>query len=295
MALSRSRWLPIGGPRTSYEERGHLAFLLSGLSSHDLSTLGRRIGAFLTRSWSNLILPQPHSIKYIEFAKKVYNRIMFNLNALVNSLFLHTAGFLPTLIGAAILMFAGVILSNWLKKAVIKLAIATKASNLTKNPAIQDFLNNAQVTTKVEHILGETVRVIVLVFFVIATCNLLGLTSVSLLLGSLLSIVPNLFAALVILFLGVILAGFLEKLVKGSLGAGDPSLSRFAGRVVSYTTMTIFILAALSQLGIASFFIQVTYIGFILVLTLALGLGLGLGSKDIFKKILEDWYKKVSK
>ena len=220
---------------------------------------------------------------------------MLNLNALVNSLFLHTAGFLPTLIGAAALMFAGVILSNRLKKAVIKLAIATKASNLTKNPAIQDFLNNAQVTTKVEHILGETVRIIVLVFFVIATCNLLGLTSVSLLLGSLLSIVPNLFAALVILFLGVILAGFLEKLVKGSLGAGDPSLSRFAGRVVSYTTMTIFILAALSQLGIASFFIQVTYIGFILVLTLALGLGLGLGSKDIFKKILEDWYKKVSK
>jgi hypothetical protein len=59
--------------------------------------------------------------------------------------------------------------------------------------------------------------------------------------------------------------------------------------------MTIFILAAMSQLGIASFFIQVTYIGFILVLVLALGLGLGLGSKDIFKQILENWYKKVSK
>lgn len=220
---------------------------------------------------------------------------MFNLNSFINSFILHTAGFLPTLLGALLLMAIGIILSNWLKKTVIKLAIATKASNLTKNPAIQDFLNNAQVTTKVEHILGETVRLIVLIFFIIATCNLLGLTSVSLLLGGLLSIVPNLLAALVILFLGVILAGFLEKLVKGSLGAGDPSLSRFAGRVVSYTTMTIFILAALSQLGIASFFIQVTYIGFILVLTLALGLGLGLGSKDIFKKILEDWYKKVSK
>ncbi len=220
---------------------------------------------------------------------------MFNINSIVNSLFLNTAGFLPTLLGAVILMVGGIILSNWLKTAVTKLAIATKISGLTKNPAIQDFLNNAQVTTKIENILGELVRWIVLLLFIIASSNMLGLYSISAILGSIFAVIPNILAALIILFLGVILAGFLEKLVKGSLGAGDPSLSRFAGRVVSYTTMTIFILAAMSQLGIASFFIQVTYIGFILVLVLALGLGLGLGSQDIFKKILEGWYKKVSK
>lgn len=220
---------------------------------------------------------------------------MFNLNQFVNSLFLNTAGILPTVVGAAILLLAGIILSLWVKKAVTRLAIVTKVSHLTKNPAIRDFLENAQITAKIELILGEVARWIVLLLFIIATSNLLGLTSVSAILSGLFSIIPSILAALVILFLGVILAGFLEKLVKGSLGSRDPSLSRFAGRVVSYTTMTIFILAAMAQLGIASFFIQVTYVGFILVLTLALGLGLGLGSKDIFKKILEDWYKKVAK
>lgn len=216
-------------------------------------------------------------------------------NLFINSFLSSTGSILPTLLGAIGLLVVGLVLAKWSKQAIISLAIATKVSHLSKNPAIQDFLKNAQVTSKVENILGEAVRWIIILIFTIAASNLLGLSSVSFILNSIFTIIPNIVAALVILFLGVILSGFLEKIVKGSLGVSDPSLSRFAGRVVSYTTMTIFILAALSQLGIASFFIQVTYIGFILVLTLALGLGLGLGSKDIFKKILEDWYKKVSK
>jgi len=208
---------------------------------------------------------------------------------------LNTAGFLPTLVGAILILVVGLIVSKWVKSLVTKLAVITKVSQLTKNPAIRDFLDNAQITTKFENVLGEVAKWLVLLYFVINAANYVGLTAVSQLLNSLFSVIPSLIAALIILFLGVILSGFLEKLIKGSLGASDPSLSRFAGRVVSYTTMTIFILAALAQLGIASFFIQITYVGFILTLALALGLGIGLGSKDIFKQILESWYKKVQK
>lgn len=218
-----------------------------------------------------------------------------NLNLLLNSLLIKTASFLPSIVAATLVMILGVVLAKWVKGVIVKLAIATKVSQLSKNPAIQDFLKNAQISSKIENILGEVAKWLVILFFTINASNYLGLTAVSILLNNLLSTLPNILAALVILFLGIVLSGFLEKLIKGSLGAQDPSLSRFAGRVVSYTTMTIFILAALSQLGIASFFIQVTYIGFVLTLVLALGLGIGLGSKDIFKQILDTWYKKVQK
>ena len=79
---------------------------------------------------------------------------------------------------------------KWLKSAVVKLAIATKVS-LTKNPAIQDFLNNAQVGTKIEHVLGEFVRWIVLLF-PIAASNLLGLSAISALLGGIFTIILTL-------------------------------------------------------------------------------------------------------
>jgi hypothetical protein len=220
---------------------------------------------------------------------------MIDYNSLFAPMLNSFLSFLPNLVTAIALVFIGLIVSKWAKTAIVRLAVITRLSQLSKNPAIQEFLEHAQITTKVENIIGEIFRWIVLLTFIITASNVVGLGAVGLILTKILSVIPSLLAALVILFLGVILAGFLEKIVKGSLGAKDPSLSRFAGRVVSYTTMTIFILAAMSQLGIASFFIQITYVGFILTLVLALGLGIGLGSKDIFKKVFEDWYKKVSK
>ncbi len=220
---------------------------------------------------------------------------MIDYNLLFAPIFNSFVSFLPRIITAVALIVIGIITSKWAKTAIIRLAVITRLSQISKNPAIQEFLEHAQITTKIENILGEIFRWLVLLSFIIAASNVVGLNAVVLILTKVLSVIPSLLASLVILFLGVILAGFLEKIVKGSLGAKDPSLSRFAGRVVSYTTMTIFILAAMSQLGIASFFIQITYVGFILTLVLALGLGIGLGSKDIFKKVFEDWYKKVSK
>ncbi len=217
------------------------------------------------------------------------------IQLLFNNFLVSTGSLLPTLLSAIGLFIIGYILASWAKKAIIRLAIITRVSQLSKNPAIQDFLKNAQIGSKVENILGEVIRWMVILFFTIAAANLLGLNSVSMILNNVFVVIPSIIAALVILFIGVLLSGFFEKIVKGSLGASDPSLSRFAGRVVSYTTMTIFILIAMAQLGIASFFIQITYIGFILTLTLALGIGIGLGSKDVFKEILERWYKKVQK
>lgn len=220
---------------------------------------------------------------------------MIDYNSLFAPIFNSFVTFLPNLITAIALILIGLIISKWAKTAIIRLAVITRLSQLSKNPAIQEFLDNAQITAKIETIIGEIFKWLILLTFIITASNVLGLTAVGAILTRILSVIPSLLAALVILFLGVVLAGFLEKIVKGSLGSKDPSLSRFAGRVVSYTTMTIFILAAMSQLGIASFFIQITYVGFILTLVLALGLGIGLGSKDIFKKVFEDWYKKVSK
>lgn len=220
---------------------------------------------------------------------------MIDYNSLFAPIFNSFVSFLPNLITAIALIIIGLIISKWAKTAIVRLAVITRLSQLSKNPAIQEFLENAQITTKIETIIGEIFKWLILLTFIITASNVLGLSAVGAILTRILSVIPSLLAALVILFLGVVLAGFLEKIVKGSLGAKDPSLSRFAGRVVSYTTMTIFILAAMSQLGIASFFIQITYVGFILTLVLALGLGIGLGSKDIFKKVFEDWYKKVSK
>ncbi len=212
-----------------------------------------------------------------------------------NQVMIGIIGFIPSLLGAVILFSLGLLLAGWLKTLTVKLINVTKLGGLVKNDAVREFLKNAQVTQKIEIIFGEIVRWLVIALFFIAGINILGLTSVSVFLNTIIMGIPTLVAALLILLVGVFIAGFLERLVKGSLGSKDPTFSRLVGKIVSYATLVIFILAALSQLGIARFFIETTYTGFIAALAIGLGISLGLGSKDLVKTLLEGWYKNLKK
>lgn len=212
-----------------------------------------------------------------------------------NQVLVGVISFLPNILGALVLFLIGWILGDWLKTLVTKIVNITKLGSLFKNPAVTDFLKNAQVSQKIEDIIGEIVKWLVITLFFVAGINILGITSISLFLNGIIAGIPTLIAAAITLVIGVVVAGFLEKMVKGSLGSSDPSMSRLIGKAVSYAVMTFFVLAALSQLGIATFFINTVFVGFIMAIALALGIGLGLGAKDLIKKLLEDWYKKIEK
>ena len=212
-----------------------------------------------------------------------------------NQVLVGVISFLPNILGALVVFLIGWLLADWLKTLTTKIVNITKLGTLFKNPVVTDFLKNAQVSQKFEDVIGEIVKWLVITLFFVAGINILGITSISLFLNGIIAGIPTLIAAVITLVIGVVVAGFLEKVVKGSLGSSDPSMARFVGKIVSYAVMTFFVLAALSQLGIASFFINTVFVGFIMAIALALGLSLGLGSKDITKKALEDWYKKIEK
>lgn len=216
-----------------------------------------------------------------------------SLSFAFNQVLVGIISFIPSLLGAIVLFLLGLIIAGWLKTLTVKLLNLTKLGGLVKNATVKEFLKNAQLTQKIEVITGEIVHWFVIILFFIASINILGLTSVSEFLNNIILGIPTLIAAIIILVVGVVIAGFLEKMVKGSLGSGDPAFSRLVGKVVSYATMTIFVLASISQLGIARFFIETTFTGFIAALAIGIGLSLGLGSKDLVKTLLEGWYKSI--
>jgi hypothetical protein len=218
-----------------------------------------------------------------------------SLSYAFNQMLLGVVGFLPSLLGAIVLFLLGLIVAGWLRTLMVKLLNLTKLGGYFKNPSIKRFLQNAQITQKVEIIIGEIVHWLVVILFFIASINILGLTSVSEFLNSIILGIPTLIAAIIILVVGIFIAGFLEKMAKGSLASSDPALSRLIGKIVSYSTLTLFILAAISQLGIARFFIETTFMGFIAALALGIGISLGLGSKDLIKTLLEGWYRSIKK
>lgn len=203
--------------------------------------------------------------------------------------------FIPILLSAVLVFLFGVLVARWTKRGVVKLLNLAHLADLISTPAVRKFLKNASISKKIDDVLGEIVRYIVLLIFFITSVNLLGLTTVTQVLNRVLAYLPQVFAAILILIAGILLAGFLEKVVKGSLGHVDLKSSRLMGKFTSYLIMVVTILAAISQLGIAQPFVGTLFIGFVAMLSLALGLGFGLGSKDLIKNILENWYENFKK
>lgn len=202
-----------------------------------------------------------------------------------------TFSFLPNLFGAVVVALLGIILGNWVKSLIVKSLQLLRFENLIRDSKFKAFLVKAEVTEKVEEIMGSVFKWLIVLTFFIAATNILGLTTVSNVLGGILAYIPNVFSAVIVLAIGVLLAGMIEGVVKGALASVDLKTSRLMGKIASYTVVTIATLAAFSELKIAAGFINILFIGFVAMLSLGLGLALGLGAKDLVSKILVEWYK----
>lgn len=200
--------------------------------------------------------------------------------------------FLPNLIAALAIFIIGWILAGWLKALSIKLLEGIRLSSILKGTGVHKFLKKADITTQVEEVLGSIVKWLILLVFFIAAINILGLTTVSLVLESILAYIPNVISAALILTIGVLLAGFVEKLVKGAVGTIDVKSGRLFGKIASYTLVVFATLAAISELKIAQAFINTIFTGFIAMLALGFGLAIGLGAKDLIARVLNDWYER---
>lgn len=206
-----------------------------------------------------------------------------------------TFEFLPNIIGAILVFILGIVLGEWVRILTIKGLQMIKLESMIQDSKVKLFLLKAEVTQKIEEVVGSILKwIIVLTFFVAAT-NILGLTTVSDLLVGILSYIPNVLSAVIVLSIGILLAGLVEGLVKGALASVDLKTARLMGKISSYTVVTIATLAAFSELKIAESFINILFIGFVSMLALGFGLAIGLGAKDVIGQALSDWYRDLKK
>lgn len=212
-----------------------------------------------------------------------------------SNIFTSFVNFLPDLLGAIIIFFVGIILAKWAKALVVKVLGLVSLDKLVRSTGFNQFLTKAEIKVKVEAFLGEIIRWLVLAIFSIAAINVLGLTTVSAVLTSLLAYIPNIISAVLILTVGVMLAGLVENLVKGTVSQVEVKTSRLLSKIASYLVVIVAILAAVNELGIAQSLINTLFTGLVATLTLGIGLALGLGGKDVISKMLMDWYTQFKK
>ncbi len=202
-------------------------------------------------------------------------------------------GYIPRIIGSLLILVIGAAVARFLKSLVMRLITTLSVSKAIKNTPVEHFFNVNGVTTKVEEAIGAIFYWISMLIVMYTAVSVLGLYSLSILFEKILAYLPHILAAVVVLFFGLLLAGFVESLVKGSIRSIDGKSGRLFGKISSYLIMVITVLVAISELGIARDFILILFVGFITTISLGFGLALGFGGQDLVRKLLQEWYEKM--
>lgn len=189
------------------------------------------------------------------------------------------ADFLPLFIGAIIVFVVGWVVAVAIGKLVEQIIKGLRLDSLLTKLSIHKVWERGGWKTNSGAFIGGLVRWFLIVVFLLAAVNIIGLTQVSDFLKAVVLYIPNVVVAALILVIAAVVADAVEKLVRGSVEATGYKGS-VAGTVARWAIWIFALVAALMQLGIAVALVQTLVTGLVAMLVLSFGLAFGLGGKD---------------
>src|SRR5829696_10340354 len=194
---------------------------------------------------------------------------------------------IPRIIGFAVVLIIGWIISSLLARGVQALLHAVRFNDLARRSGFADFVQKMGVRNDSAGVIANIVKWFVRLITLVVAFDTLGLPAVSNVLQQLLLWLPNLVVALVVLVIGGLAANALQGLVRGAMteaDLGNPNLPANATRLLVWA---FGIVVAVNQLGIATTLINTLLIGLVGAFALAFGLAFGLGGRDRAAQMLQ--------
>lgn len=188
--------------------------------------------------------------------------------------------FLPAFVGALLVFFLGLIIATALGKAVERLLKIARVDEAFAKIGFSQAMKSYGLVENASQLLGGIVKWVLVLVFLMAATDVLGLNQVTSFLDQILFYIPNLVVAMIILAVALIVANFVENIVRSSAKTAEIVSASFLGVVAKWAIVIFGVLAALIQLGIVESLANTLFIGFVGALSLALGLAFGLGGKD---------------
>ena len=215
------------------------------------------------------------------------------INAFANALNL-VLTFIPKLIGFLVILLVGWIVATVISKALTFLLRKIGFDRMANRIGLTRFEQRMGITMDPAGLLGKIVYWFLFLIFLVPAVDALGLTTVSAILGGVIAYIPNVFVAILVLFLGTLLATFVADLVRGATASTNVGNPNIFANIARYAIMGFAALVALEQLQIAQPLIIELFGAIVAAAALAFGLAFGLGGQDTARKYLNQTESTVS-
>src|SRR3954453_12690383 len=196
---------------------------------------------------------------------------------------------IPQVIGALLTIIIGWIVAGIVARIVTELLRRAGADRLFAEHGGAVYGSETQ-QIQPSTVMGELVKWLIRIVFLVAAANVLGMPEVSNLLNQVLVWFPNLVVGAIILLLASVIARFVRGAIE--LGAGQMGFTNapLLGRIAEIAIVAFAVVIAINQIGIAANLVNTLFIGLVGAVALAFGLAFGLGGRDVAARMTEQWY-----
>ena len=201
--------------------------------------------------------------------------------------------FLPKLLGAFIIIFIGWVIAGILGGLVTRMVFGLGLDRAVEKLGFRSKTSSRSVYFSPSVVIGGATKWFLVLVFLMAASSILELEQVTIFLSSIVAYLPNVFVATIILIFVFLLGDFVYHIIKSGAKTTGVVSATLLATISKWAIMLFGIFAALIQLGIASFLVDIIFIGMVAMFSLAGGLAFGLGGKEeaqlILRKLREEF------
>lgn len=209
------------------------------------------------------------------------------------SLWIQVISFLPQFLIALLILIIGWIIGGILKHIIERIFTTLKMNELLSAAGVDDLAQRAGYKLEAGAFVGSLVKWFTIIVFFVAALDVLNLDQVTVFFRDVvLGYLPQVIGAVLILFVALIVANFVDKGVVAGARAADFGSAELLGSFARYAIVVFAVLAALAQLEIAPRLVELLFAGFVFAASLALGLSFGLGGREAAGRYIESLSRK---
>lgn len=196
---------------------------------------------------------------------------------------------MPALAGATLILLTGYFLARQIQRWADDTLKRLDFNRVAAAGGLDEVVGRTGSRLDPVRALAKLIFWLVMLVVILLASTALGLESINRMFGLMLSFIPTLIAAIVIVILGMIVGEFVRSLILASAGgvAGVPTVAKIAKGAV----IVIAIFMALQQVGVAEEIVTAAFTLILGAVALAVGLAFGLGNRELAGEITRRWYE----
>jgi hypothetical protein len=199
--------------------------------------------------------------------------------------------YLPKIIGALVILVVGYVIARVLRAVTRKLLQKLRLDERMAGGQGGEYVRRFSPQGSPSRLIAAVIFIVIMVFVLSSAIGTLDVPALTGFMGLVLSYLPRVVAALLILVVGAAVAGLLKGLVRRALG--DTPSGRIASGGAPMLVMAIAVFMALTQLQIAPVIVTVTYAALIGALALGAAIAFGLGGRDAAADVISAGYRRA--